>query len=96
MCTTEIIGVSRLCGSSHISARQYAKVVRFWITFIGDNPEGYGMHSLRRTKLTLIYRRTKNLRTVQFLLGHYKLESTIRHLGIEIDDALEMAERAEV
>ena len=60
------------------------------------DPEGYGTHSLRRTKPTLIYRRTKNLRAVQLLLGHTKLESTVRYLGIEVDDALEMAEQTEV
>ena len=56
----------------------------------------YGTHSLRRTKASLIYRRTKNLRAVQLLLGHTKLESTVRYLGIEVDDALEMAEQTEV
>ena len=63
---------------------------------IGLNPMDYGTHSLRRTKATLIYRRTKNLRAVQLLLGHSKLESTVRYLGIEVEDALEMAERTEV
>jgi integrase len=60
------------------------------------NPAAYGTHRLRRTKATLIYRRTKNLRAVQLLLGHSKLESTVRYLGIEVDDALEMAEQTEV
>ena len=63
---------------------------------IGLNPAGYGTHTLRRTKASLIYRRTKNLRAVQLLLGHSKLESTVRYLGIEVDDALEMAEQTEV
>ena len=63
---------------------------------IGLNPTAYGIHTLRRTKASLIYRRTKNLRAVQLLLGHSKLESTVRYLGIEVDDALEMAEQTEV
>ena len=56
----------------------------------------YGTHTMRRTKALLIYRRTKNLRAAQLLLGHTKLESTIRYVGIEVDDALEMAEQTEV
>jgi integrase len=87
---------SRLRGSPHISTRQYARIVKSWIALIGGNPEDYGTHSLRRTKPTLIYRRTKNLRAVQLLLGHTKLESTVRYLGIEVDDALMMAEQTEV
>ena len=63
---------------------------------IGLDPDMYGTHTLRRTKATLIYRRTKNLRAVQLLLGHSKLESTVRYLGIEVDDALEMSEQTEV
>ena len=63
---------------------------------IGLNPAAYGTHTLRRTKASLIYRRTKNLRAVQLLLGHSKLEGTVRYLGIEVDDALEMAEQTEV
>jgi integrase len=63
---------------------------------IGLDPAGYGTHSLRRTKATLIYRRTRNLRAVQLLFGHSKLESTVRYLGIEVDDALEIAEQTEV
>jgi hypothetical protein len=63
---------------------------------IGVDPVAYGTHSLRRTKASLIYRRTKNLRAVQLLLGYTKLESTVRNLGIEVDDALEMAEQTEV
>ena len=67
-----------------------------WVSEIGLNPAAYGTHTLRRTKAALIYRRTKNLRAVQLLLGHSKLESTVRYLGIEVDDALEMAEKTEV
>jgi len=86
---------SRQHASLHLSVRQYARIVKRWVALIGGNPQEYGTHSLRRTKATLIYRRTKNLRAVQLLLGHRKLESTVRYLGIEVDDALEMAERTE-
>lgn len=87
---------SRLHISPHLSTRQYARIVRSWVREIGLNPAEYGTHTLRRTKASLIYRRTKNLRAVQLLLGHSKLESTVRYLGIEVDDALEMAEQTEV
>jgi integrase len=87
---------SRLSTSAHLSTRQYARIVKRWIELIGLDPAAYGTHSLRRTKAALIYRRTKNLRAVQLLLGHTKLESTVRYLGIEVDDALEMAEQTEV
>lgn len=87
---------SRLHGSDHLSTRQYARIVKAWVTAIGLDPAMYGTHTLRRTKVSLIYRRTKNLRAVQLLLGHTKLESTVRYLGIEVDDALEMAEQTEV
>jgi integrase len=74
-------------GSPHISTRQYARIIDSWVTSIGLDPAAYGTHTMRRTKATLIYRRTKNLRAVQPLLGHAKLESTVRYLGIEVDDA---------
>jgi len=67
-----------------------------WVRDIGLDPSEYGTHSMRRTKASLIYRRTKNLRAVQILLGHTKMESTIRYLGIEVEDALEMAEQTEI
>ena len=87
---------SRVHASPHLSTRQYARILDFWVREIGLDPAGYGTHSMRRTKASLIYRRTKNLRAVQLLLGHSKLESTVRYLGIEVDDALEMAEQTEV
>ena len=87
---------SRFKNSPHISTRQYARILESWVSKIGLDPSAYGTHSLRRTKTSLIYRRTKNLRAVQLLLGHAKLESTVRYLGIEVDDALEMAEQTEV
>ncbi len=86
----------RCQASPHLGTRQYARIVDGWISDAGLDPTGYGTHSIRRTKPTLIYRRTKNLRAVQLLLGHTKLESTVRYLGIEVDDALEMAEQTEV
>lgn len=88
--------LSRLHSSDHLSTRQYARIVKAWVTAIGLDPAMYGTHTMRRTKASLIYRRTKNLRAVQLLLGHTKLESTVRYLGIEVDDALEMAEQTEV
>ncbi|MDQ1362319.1 MAG: hypothetical protein QG652_179 [Pseudomonadota bacterium] len=87
---------SRLKDSPHLSTRQYARIVDSWVKEIGLDPNDYGTHSLRRTKATLIYKRTKNIRAIQLLLGHTKLESTVRYLGIEVDDALEMAEQTEV
>lgn len=71
-----------------MTTRQYARLLSHWIVDIGLDPHLFGTHSLRRTKATLIYRRTGNLRAVQLLLGHTKIESTVRYLGIEVDDAL--------
>ena len=87
---------SRMSASPHLSTRQYSRIVHAWAGSIGLDQAAYGTHSMRRTKPTLIYRRTKNLRAVQLLLGHSKLESTVRYLGIEVDDALEIAEQTEV
>jgi integrase len=87
---------SRVTESPHLSTRQYSRIVRSWVESIGLDPAAYGTHSMRRTKPTLIYRRTRNLRAVQLLLGHSKLESTVRYLAIEVDDALEIAEQTEV
>lgn len=87
---------SRVAKSPHLSTRQYARIAAYWVNSIGLDTAAYGTHIMRRTKATSIYRRTKNLRAVQFLLGHTKLESTVRHLGIEVDDALEIAEQTEI
>ena len=87
---------SRLHSSPHLSLRQYGRIVEAWVSSIGLDPTAYGTHSMRRTKATLIYRRTKNLRAVQLLLGHTNLDSTVRYLGIEIDDALERSEQIDV
>ncbi len=87
---------SRIHNSPHLSTRQYARIVEHWVKSIGLDPAAYGTHTMRRTKATLVYRRTKNLRAVQLLLGHSKLESTVRYLGIEVDDALEISEQTEI
>ena len=87
---------SRQKASRHLSMRQYSRTVASWVSGIGLDPSFYGTHSMRRTKPTLIYRQTKNLRAVQLLLGHSKLDSTVQYLGIEIDDALEMSEQIDV
>lgn len=86
---------SRIVASPHLSTRQYARIVRRWVASIGLEPSTYGTHTMRRTKATLIYRRTRNIRAVQLLLGHTKLESTVRYLGIEVDDALEISEQTD-
>jgi integrase len=87
---------SRRAKDRCLSTRQYARLLLDWITSIGLDPSLFGTHSLRRTKATLIYRRTGNLRAVQLLLGHTKVESTVRYLGIEVDDALAIAEQIDV
>ncbi len=79
-----------------MTTRQYARLLADWLIAIGLDPHVYGTHSLRRTKVTLIYRRAGNLRAVQLLLGHTKIESTVRYLGIEVDDALAISEQVEI
>ena len=93
---TQFLFPSRQQNSQHLSLRQYSRIVGSWVRRAGLNPTKYGTHSMRRTKATLIYRQTKNIRAVQLLLGHSKLESTVRYLGIEVDDALEMSEKIDV
>lgn len=83
---------SRSRPGGHVSTRQYARLVDKWVSMIELEPRVYGTHSPRRTKVALIYKKTGNLRACQLLLGHRKLESTVRYLGIEVDDALEMSE----
>ena len=87
---------SRLGTSPHVSTRQYARIVHQWVAAVGLDSTAYGTHTMRRTKVTLIYKRTKNLRAVQLLLGHSKLESTVRYLGIVVVDALEISEQTEI
>uniref|UniRef100_UPI0022B41162 tyrosine-type recombinase/integrase n=1 Tax=Pelomonas sp. BJYL3 TaxID=2976697 RepID=UPI0022B41162 len=86
---------SRMHGSPPLGARQYARILGHWVDELGLDRANYGTHSMRRTMATLIYRRT-NLRAVQLLLGHSRLKSTVRYLGIEVDDALEIAEQTEI
>jgi integrase len=87
---------SRSRSGEQVTTGQYGRLVDEWVMLIGLDPAGYGTHSLRRTKVVLIYRRTGNLRACQLLLGHTKLESTIRYLGIEVDDALVMSEQTDI
>ena len=93
---TDFLFPSRIHKSQHLSTRQYSRMVSSWVAAIGLDPTSYGTHSMRRTKATLLYRRTKNLRAIQLLLGHSKLDSTVRSRGIEIDDALEMSKQMDV
>ncbi len=87
---------SRVHKFGHLGTRQYARILDGWVKSLGLDPCSYGTHSMRRTKATLICRKSKNLRAVQLLPGHTKLESTVRYLGIEVDDAMEIAEQTEV
>jgi integrase len=87
---------SRVRAQPHLSTRQYARIVHGWVGSAGLDSSAYGTHSMRRTKAAQIYRKTGNLRAVQLLLGHTKLESTVRYLGIEVDDALSIAEQIEL
>ena len=92
----EFLFTGRKGSGQRMTTRQYGRLLSEWMASIGLDPKLFGTHSLRRTKATLIYRRTGNLRAVQLLLGHTKIESTVRYLGIEVDDALEIAEQVEV
>ena len=101
VCRPEMLGstylfLSRFHDRPHISTRQYARLVRDWVSAIGLDANGYGTHSLRRTKAALIYRKTGNLRAVQLLLGHTKVDSTVRYLGVELEDALSIAEQIDI
>lgn len=87
---------SRIDHKAHLSTRQYARLVDEWVTGIGLRKEDYGTHSLRRTKASIIYKQTGNLRAVQILLGHTKIESTVRYLGVDVEDALALAEGTEI
>ncbi len=87
---------SRIDHTDHLSTRQYARLVDEWVTAIGLRREEYGTHSLRRTKAAMIYKATGNLRAIQILLGHTKIENTVRYLGVDVEDALTLAEGIEV
>jgi len=92
----EYLFTGRRGSSRSLTTRQYARLLGAWIASVGLDPHLFGTHSIRRTKATLIYRRTGNLRAVQLLLGHTKIESTVRYLGVEVDDALAIAEQVDV
>ena len=87
---------SRVDYMGHLSTRQYARLVDEWVTIIGLDAREYGTHSMRRTKASLIYKATGNLRAVQILLGHTNIENTVRYLGVDVDDALTLSERTEI
>ena len=87
---------SRMRLDQHLSTRQYARLVKQWVDLLGLDGASYATHSLRRTKVALLYRKTGNLRACQLLLGHTKLESTVRYLGVEVDDALQLSEALEI
>ncbi|MCV0393876.1 MAG: tyrosine-type recombinase/integrase [Rhizobiaceae bacterium] len=87
---------SRVDRASHLSTRQYARLVDEWVMAIGLPAEEYGTHSLGQTKAALIYKATGNIRAIQILLGHTKIENTVRYLGVDIDDALTLAEATEI
>ncbi|MEO1324734.1 MAG: tyrosine-type recombinase/integrase, partial [Pseudomonadota bacterium] len=92
----EFVFPSRVDHSRHLSTRQYARLVDEWVEAIGLRPEEYGTHSLRRTKASIIYKATGNIRAIQILLGHSKIENTVRYLGVDIEDALSLAEKTEI
>lgn len=96
MIGSEYLWPGRFHERLHISTRQYARLVREWVKSIGLEPSAYGTHSMRRTKVAQIYRKTSNLRAVQLLLGHTKMDSTVRYLGVELEDALAIAEAVEI
>lgn len=96
MIGSEFLWPGRFHERLHISTRQYARLVRDWVTSIGLETSAYGTHSMRRTKVAQIYRKTGNLRAVQLLLGHTKMDSTVRYLGVELEDALAIAEAVEI
>jgi integrase len=92
----EWIFPSRNNRGAHLTTRQYARLLKRWVGLIGLDPAANGTHSMRRTKVSLLYKKTGNLRACQLLLGHTKLESTVRYLGVEVDDALELSEALEL
>ena len=94
--TADYMFPSRIDHADHLSTRQYARLVDEWVVGVGLRKEEYGTHSLRRTKASIIYKATGNLRAVQILLGHTKIENTVRYLGVDVEDALALAEGTEI
>lgn len=80
----------------HLGTRAYDRLVHKWVSSIGLDSSLYGTHSMRRTKVSILYKRDKNLRAIQLLLGHKKIESTVRYLGIDVQDALEASENLDI
>lgn len=93
---TRCFDLSRVDYLGHLSTRQYARLLDEWVTTVGLDRHEYGTHSMRRTKASLIYKATGNLRAIQILLGHTNIENTVRYLGVDIDDALTLSERTEL
>jgi len=96
MLGSDFLWPGRFHDPDHISTRQYARLVKKWVTSIGLEPSSYGTHSMRRTKVAQIYKKTGNLRAVQLLLGHTKMDSTVRYLGVDLEDALAISESVEI
>ena len=96
MIGSEFLRPGRFHERPHVSTRQYARLLKDWVKSIGLEPSAYGTHSMRRTKVAQTYKKTGNLRAVQLLLGHTKIDSTVRYLGVELDDALDISERIEI
>ena len=94
--TSDFVFPSRIAHANHMSTRQYARLVDEWVTAIGLRRAEYGTHSMRRTKAAMIYRATGNIRAIQILLGHTKIENTVRYVGFDVEDALLLAERTEI
>lgn len=92
----EYVFTRRLHGSAHMSTRQYGRLVHEWVAAVGLNSEDYGTHSLRRTKASILYKQTGNLRAIQILLGHTRIESTVRYLGVDVEDALALSEAVDI
>ena len=92
----ECLWPGRFRDRSHISTRQYARLLKAWVKSIGLEPSAFGTHSMRRTKVAQIYKKTGNLRAVQLLLGHTKMDSTVRYLGVDLEDALSISESVEI
>lgn len=93
---SDFVFLSRIDYLGHLSTRQYARLNDEWVSTVGLDKREYGTHSMRRTKASMIYKATGNLRTVQILLGHTNIENTVRYLGVDIDDALTLSERTEI
>ena len=96
MVNKDFLFPSRVHESPQLGTRYYARILNSWIEEIGLDPTAYGTHTIRRTKASLIYRRTKSSRAAQVVLGHSKLENTVRYLGIEVEDALELSEQTQI